>query len=52
MRDGALAEQGTHETLLAAGGVYTELYNLQVPPAEQELFEVPGGALASLYRPE
>lgn len=52
LREGALAEQGRHEELLAAGGVYTELYNLQVPPAEQELFEVPAGPRAGVYRPE
>ncbi len=29
MRDGQIIEQGTHESLLAAGGFYAELYNSQ-----------------------
>ena len=29
MRDGAIVEQGTHESLLKAGGFYAELYNSQ-----------------------
>ena len=29
MRDGAIVEQGNHETLLKAGGFYAELYNSQ-----------------------
>lgn len=29
MRDGAIVEQGDHETLLARGGFYAELYNSQ-----------------------
>ena len=27
VQDGRVAEQGTHEELLAQGGVYTELYS-------------------------
>jgi ATP-binding cassette subfamily B multidrug efflux pump len=33
MRDGQIVEQGTHETLLAAGGFYHELYNSQFEEA-------------------
>ena len=29
MRDGDIAEQGTHEELLAAGGFYADLYDSQ-----------------------
>jgi ATP-binding cassette subfamily B protein len=29
MEDGAVAEEGTHEELVAAGGPYAELYDLQ-----------------------
>ncbi|MCL2577465.1 MAG: ABC transporter ATP-binding protein/permease [Defluviitaleaceae bacterium] len=29
MQNGDIAEQGTHETLLASGGIYTSLYNSQ-----------------------
>ncbi len=33
MRDGQIVEQGTHETLLVAGGFYHELYNSQFEEA-------------------
>jgi ATP-binding cassette, subfamily B, multidrug efflux pump len=33
MRDGQIVEQGSHETLLAAGGFYHELYNSQFEEA-------------------
>ena len=33
MRDGAIVEQGNHETLLAAGGFYASLYNSQFETA-------------------
>ena len=33
MKDHQLAEQGTHEELLAKGGVYSELYQIQTEPA-------------------
>jgi ATP-binding cassette subfamily B protein len=29
MEDGAIVEQGDHESLLAAGGAYARLYNSQ-----------------------
>ena len=29
MKDGKIIEQGNHETLLAAGGFYANLYNSQ-----------------------
>jgi len=29
MKDGNIIEQGTHDSLLAAGGFYAELYNSQ-----------------------
>ena len=29
MEDGGIAEEGTHETLLAAGGEYARLYEIQ-----------------------
>lgn len=29
LRDGGIAEEGTHETLLAAGGEYARLYEIQ-----------------------
>ena len=30
MDDGRIAEQGTHEELVAAGGIYREVYDSQV----------------------
>ena len=35
VQDFKLAERGTHAQLLAAGGLYSELYNLQLGSAEQ-----------------
>ncbi|MBM3189448.1 MAG: ABC transporter ATP-binding protein, partial [Chloroflexi bacterium] len=32
LKDGVVAEQGTHEELLARGGEYTAIYNLQLRP--------------------
>ena len=34
MADGQVIETGTHEALLARGGAYTDLYNLQLNKAE------------------
>ena len=33
MKDGDIIEQGTHESLLAAGGFYADLYNSQFEQA-------------------
>jgi ATP-binding cassette subfamily B protein len=33
MQDGAIVEQGNHETLLATGGLYASLYNSQFESA-------------------
>ena len=35
MKDHALVEQGTHDELLAKGGVYSELYQIQTEPAAE-----------------
>ena len=45
MEDGAIVEQGTHESLLADGGAYARLYNAQFTAAvdaESSLESVPG----------
>lgn len=34
LKDGMVAEKGTHEELLALGGEYTRIYNLQLKPQE------------------
>jgi subfamily B ATP-binding cassette protein MsbA len=33
LKDGVVAEQGTHSQLLALGGTYAELYNIQFETA-------------------
>ena len=41
IKDSELAEQGTHEELLAAGGVYSDLYRIQTCESTGELKEQP-----------
>ena len=41
IKDGALAEQGTHQELLKRKGVYAELYELQTTD-RQDALERPG----------
>lgn len=36
VKDGMVAERGTHHQLVSAGGVYTELYNTQFKNTEEE----------------
>jgi ATP-binding cassette subfamily B protein len=35
LQDGAIVEQGTHQTLIAQGGLYQEIYELQLRPQEE-----------------
>jgi ATP-binding cassette, subfamily B, bacterial len=41
MKDSELVEQGTHEELLAGGGVYSELYKVQMSEGFEDLKEQP-----------
>jgi len=41
LKDGQIAEQGSHEELLAAGGIYREIYDLQLQPQEELLLDAP-----------
>ena len=40
MRDGQIAEQGTHQELLGLGGLYREIYDLQLRPQEEVMREI------------
>ena len=39
LKDGQIAEQGTHEELLAANGIYQNIYELQLQPQEELLLD-------------
>ncbi len=39
LKDGQIAEQGTHEELLAAKGIYQDIYDLQLQPQEELLLD-------------
>ncbi len=40
MKDGQIAEQGTHQELLGMGGLYREIYDLQLRPQEEVMREI------------
>ena len=48
LKDGEIAEEGTHGELMARGGLYREIYDLQLRPQEEVLLDapVPSGAMA------
>jgi subfamily B ATP-binding cassette protein MsbA len=48
VKDCALAEQGTHETLMALNGVYAELLKIQTPVEEPPKPPTPAGATTPL----
>ena len=39
LKDGRIAEQGTHDELLAANGIYQNIYELQLQPQEELLLD-------------
>ena len=45
LRDGGIAERGSHQELLRLGGLYREIYDLQLRPQEEVMMEmdVPAG---------
>jgi ABC-type multidrug transport system fused ATPase/permease subunit len=40
MRDGEVTERGDHRELLARGGLYREIYDLQLRPQEEVMREI------------
>jgi ABC-type multidrug transport system fused ATPase/permease subunit len=40
MKDGKIAEQGTHQELLEYNGLYREIYDLQLRPQEEVMREI------------
>ena len=40
LKDGSIAEQGTHRELLARDGLYKEIYDLQLRPQEDVMLEI------------
>jgi ABC-type multidrug transport system fused ATPase/permease subunit len=39
LQDGAIAEHGTHQELIARGGLYRDIYELQLRPQEELLLD-------------
>jgi ATP-binding cassette subfamily B multidrug efflux pump len=44
LKDGQIAERGTHQELLALNGLYREIYELQLRPQEEVMREIDVGA--------
>ena len=48
LKEGAIAEQGSHDQLFAAGGIYRDIYDMQLRPQEELMLDAalatePGG---------
>ncbi len=39
LRDGKIVEQGTHQELVNQGGIYQEIYELQLRPQEEVMLD-------------
>ena len=42
LKDGEIIEMGSHDELMAHGGMYREIYELQLRPQEEMLLDAPG----------
>jgi ATP-binding cassette subfamily B protein len=47
LRDGEIVERGTHDELLALGGLYREIYDLELRDQEEALARAPAAAAGS-----
>ena len=52
LQDGEIAEQGTHLELLELGGLYREIYELQLRPQEEVMREVAAPVLVHQEEPQ
>jgi ATP-binding cassette subfamily B protein len=43
LQDGEIVEQGTHRDLIGQGGIYQDIYELQLRPQEERLLDVAVG---------
>ena len=41
LKDGQIVEQGNHDALLAANGIYRDIYDLQLQPQEELMLDAP-----------
>ena len=39
LKDGEIVEQGTHQALIARGGIYQDIYDLQLRPQEEIMLD-------------
>jgi ABC-type transport system involved in cytochrome bd biosynthesis fused ATPase/permease subunit len=48
LKNGEIVEEGGHQELMAKGGLYREIYDLQLRPQEEVLLDapIPSGTLA------
>ena len=47
LRDGVIAERGNHQQLMAQGGIYRDIYELQLRPQEEVLLDAAIGGMAA-----
>ena len=44
LKDGEIVERGTHQELIRHGGIYQDIYELQLRPQEDVLLDAPVAA--------